>query len=111
MNKEEILAKSRKENKDHDPLRKEIALKGANFTVIVACFASLILYIVEETVTLRKNYAIWALICIFNCTQCLYNGFRLKNKWTIVGGLCWGALTVAALIGFGIYLSKNVAAR
>ncbi len=111
MNKDEILAMSREENKDHDPLRKEVSLKGANLTVIVTSIASLLLYIIEETVTLNKNYAIWALICILNFTQCLYTGIKLKNKWALIGGVSWGILTITALVGFGVFLSKNVASR
>ena len=69
MNKEEILAMSREENKKKDPLTIEAAHKGATLTIIGTSIFAGVLYLSEMIVTGKQNPALWAVLCIMNCFQ------------------------------------------
>ena len=107
MNKEEILAMSREENKKKDPLTIEAAHKGATLTIIGTSIFAGVLYLSEMIVTGKQNPALWAVLCIMNCFLSLNNGIRLKQKTSMFAGIIWGILTIASTVSFVMNLAEK----
>lgn len=62
MTREEILAKSREENKDTDMVAEESAIKAGNAAVIGAAVVAGILYAVQIICGGGVNLALWAVV-------------------------------------------------
>lgn len=98
MNKEEILEKSRKENKNEDLVRADIERKAGVITMITITILSLVFYTLGITLKGEKNEGWFAIIAVYNAILCMYKGIALKNKTNIVAGVIWGILTIVCII-------------
>ncbi|MDD2427586.1 MAG: DUF6442 family protein, partial [Eubacteriales bacterium] len=62
MNKEEILAKSRAENKNQDVFAKEVSRIGGNVAAAVAAILATIFFVIQILVGSGTNYGLYAIV-------------------------------------------------
>lgn len=80
MNKEEILEKSKEENKNRDPYEMEVSNNGFAFGFVAAMIIGIILWAVELIATGILNFRIYCLAVTVISVSSLYRGVKLKNK-------------------------------
>ncbi len=97
MNKEEILEKSRAENKNRDPYELEVSNNGFALGFISAMIIGIILWAVELIATGIWEYRIYCLAVTVIAVSSLYRGVKLKNKKIV----CIGVLTLLLMLFFG----------
>lgn len=105
MNKDEILAKSRSENKKQDEYYAEVnksSMRVGMLTVVAVC---VILMAVEYFVYGECNLGYIVIITVVNAALNLYKGIKLKDKAFIISGLIW---SVATVIDVANYIMKLV---
>lgn len=93
MKKEEILEKSRKENKNKDLQEIEIERKSAVIVAISIAVLSIVFYALEIAIKGTTNYGLYSFICIYNTIVFGYKGIKMKNKANIFAGIIWLLLT------------------
>lgn len=104
MNREEILEKSRQENKGKDIEKKEADIKsGAIAAEITAIYAG-IMYCTELFFTDTTNLTLWAVVTVMNLVMNISMFIKLKKKKYLFGAIVWAlwsvGLTIAAISGF-----------
>ncbi len=97
MNKEEILEKSKKENKNRDPYEMEVSNNGFTLGFVSAMMIGIILWAVELIATGICEYRIYCLAVAVIAVSSLYRGVKLKNKRLV----CIGVLTLLLTLFFG----------
>ncbi|MBQ3915904.1 MAG: hypothetical protein II690_04880 [Ruminococcus sp.] len=109
MNKDEILAMSREENKDKrkDPYELEIASKSSNVALVVSAIIAGILYLMEMVVTGNENYSLWSVLCTMDAVIYMYRGIKLKNKMSIFCGILWLILAIASGVSAVSHIMRN----
>ena len=98
MNKEEILAKSRQENKNRDIAEIENGKSASKFAVITSAIFAGVLFILEAVITGHNNNSLWAMLAFMNCMMCGYKAFRLGNVKMRPAAILWGFCTIIVLI-------------
>ncbi|MDE5781271.1 MAG: hypothetical protein K2I03_07300 [Lachnospiraceae bacterium] len=102
MNKEEILEKSKAENKNKDIYEQEV-LKQANASaVIVMMVLATIFFAAQIFVGSGMNWGLWALVFSVNVTTFWVKYIRLRRKHELVMAIAYTIL-VSALSGCHIY--------
>ena len=101
MNKEEILAKSRAENKNKDVYEQEVLKQASSSAVIVMMVLAAIFFAAQIFVGDGMNWGIWALVFSANMTTfwAKYIKFRRKHEFVIAS-----AYTVLVIIFFGSHI-------
>lgn len=98
MNKEEILAKSRQDNKNQDLVAAKADSTSASIAVIIALFYSLIVYMVQLTSGNGVNYSLFSLIALINAVINVYKSFSLRKKRYFLQAAVWVPVTIALVI-------------
>lgn len=96
MNKEEILEKSKEENKNRDPYEMEVSNNGFSLGFVAAMIIGIILWAVELIATGINNFRIYCLAVAVISVSSLYRGVKLKNKRLT----CIGVLTLLLTLFF-----------
>lgn len=104
MNKEDILAASRKENKDQDLVELEVKAQAAgwsNFAGMLAiCVVLLLSEFLTDTYTLAPTFIYFSMIT----AQWACRYWRLKKTSSLVIVLLMGALALLSLYGYASQL-------
>lgn len=79
MNREEILEKSRQENKNKDVYEQELVKEGGNYGAMVAALLASIFFIVQIFVGLGQNYGLYAVVMSIPMTNVI-NKYRRQKK-------------------------------
>ena len=98
MNKEEILEKSRQENKNRDIAELENGKSAAKFAIITSAIFAGVLFLLEGIITGHNNNSLWAMLAFMNCMMCGYKAFRLGNEKMRPAAILWGFCTIIVLI-------------
>ncbi|MCR4646242.1 MAG: DUF6442 family protein [Oscillospiraceae bacterium] len=105
MTKEEILEKSRQENKGADLAELEVANKSKSIAGAVAMVLGAVVNIIYTFLTGKGNQLFWVMFFGYNAAQCivmgiLYRKHEQKGKdWTYLGlGIVFAVLTILAMI-------------
>ena len=80
MNKEEILERSRKENKNKDVYINEINTKGGNIAAIVGLILTTIIFISEILLGFGMNYGLYGIVFSVTGTSNLYKAIKLNTN-------------------------------
>lgn len=80
MNKEEILERSRKENKNKDVYINEINTKGGNIAAIVGLILTTIIFISEILLGFGMNYGLYGIVFSVIGTSNLYKALKLNTN-------------------------------
>ncbi len=98
MNKEEILAMSRQENKDKDLYEMQVTESSANIGIITGAIICALLFAAEIFICGTTNYGLWSIVTGINAAMGIYRGIKLKSKSKIAIGMMWAACTIAAVV-------------
>lgn len=105
MNKNEILEKSRNENKNADPYEMEITAKAFSHGMWSAFLICVILTFIKFLKEDKLDFGILAMLWVFNAVAYTYKGVKLKNKKLIISAVCfdiaaaiWTAAAVAQIL-------------
>lgn len=105
MNKEEILEKSRTENKLQDEMEKEVNAKAGFWGAKIGVFISaLILFLNTVIANQSINYDGWAIYCSILGTMELIIGIKLQKKFNLICGII---ILLSGVINFALYV-KNL---
>lgn len=94
MNKEEILAKSRMENRNKDIYEKEILKLGGNAGAIAAIILATIFFIVQIVVGEGMNYGLYAIVFSVLGASFTVKAIKLKRKHEIAVAIVYIILTL-----------------
>ena len=102
MKKEEILEKSRKDNKNIDMYEQEVTIKAATWAAVTMLILAFIYFTYEIMSGKGTNYALYSLITIYNTI--LYGGKAIKiercRKLNTSTAIIWGLLTVVLVLSY-----------
>lgn len=96
MNKEEILEKSRQENKNQDVYEKEVLIKAGNIGAITVVILCLILYCLQIFLGEGADYGLVALFFGLEAAIFTVKGIKLKRKHEIILAAMYIIFTLAA---------------
>ena len=90
MEKEEILEKSRSENKSKDLYEKEVIKEGGNAGAIAAPILATVFFCIQIFTGGGMNYGLYAVVFSISAAGFSVKAFKLKRKHeTIVAVLYW----------------------
>ena len=107
MEKDEILAKSRAENKSWDLYTQEIQTAATSVSSFVALFLATVFVIVQTIMGNGINVGLYAICTSAGATQFIVKAVYLKRKHDIVLTLIYAAVTLTLT---GVYLYQLAAA-
>lgn len=102
MNKEEILEKSRQENKNKDIYEHEVLKQANTYAVIVMMILAAIFFAVQIFVGEGTNWGIWALVFSVSMTTFWVKYIKLRRKHELVTAIVYTLLVMVAS-GYHIY--------
>lgn len=95
MKKEEILAKSKEENRRRDPFKMEIQSKAERLSGLGALALATILFVIESISGNGFNYALYAVTCSFGTISWIVKAIYLKEKKYIILSVIFLIVTLA----------------
>lgn len=108
MDKEEILAKSRKENKNQDLAELEIQRDGAHLAGLIAAMMCITFFTVEWVLFDRASYGYYSIFSMFAAVSHTYRAFKLRKTQNIVIAVMWCVAAVLVLITYVMRLEMAV---
>jgi len=93
--KEEILAKSRNENKDKDLFEREVQVKAGNYGACTAVILATIFFATQIFVGGGLNYGLYAILFSVLATGYIVKSICLKRRREIVCAILHTAVTLA----------------
>ena len=96
MNKDEILAMSRKDNENKDPYELDIANKANHFAGMGMAIVVFILYVANLIVKGEQNYGIWSIMAVSMAVRYVYTGKKLEKKDHLTLGVLWSIIFVTS---------------
>jgi len=84
MNKEEVLEKSRNENKDQDIFEKEVLKEGGNFGAMAAAVLATVFFVIQIIVGGGLNYGLYAVVFSVFTAGYIVKSIRLKRRQDII---------------------------
>lgn len=94
MNKEEILKKSRLENKNRDLFEKEVFREGGNIGAVVAVALATIFFVIQIVVGEGMNYGLYAVVFSVLAAGFTVKAIRLKRKHELVVAIVYIVATL-----------------
>ena len=89
MDKDEILERSRKENKDRDFVEDEALAQASKIAITVGAFVCGLLTIIQSISQNRIDYGVWTLMFSILATMMLVKFVRLRKRHELVTGLIY----------------------
>lgn len=84
MNKEEILERSRKENKGQDIYEQEVLKEGEGVGGFAAMMLATVFFVVQLIVGRGRNWGLWAIMLIYSASEVTVKAVRLRKKHEII---------------------------
>lgn len=98
MRKEEILAKSREENKKNDPYLVEIQRRSSSFSGVVVVLLSTILFTIQLAMDKGFNFGLYAVAFAYGATDFLVRYFYLRRRREVIFGAIYLVITIVLII-------------
>lgn len=110
MNKEEILEKSRAENRNKDIYEKEVLKQASTSAVIVMMVLASIFFAIQIFVGGGINWGIWALVFSANMTTFWVKYIRLHRKRELVMAIAYSIFVSACSAGhiYNLIVSSTI---
>lgn len=102
MDKEEILAKSRAENKNKDVYGYEISKLSGSVTTTVMLVIAGVFFIVQAVTGGGLNFGLWALVLSADMANHWFKYIKLRLGGELLAALCY-TLLVSVMSGYHIY--------
>lgn len=99
MNREEVLEKSRAENRNKDIYEKEVLKQASIGAVIVMMVLATIFFVVQIFVGGGTNWGIWALVFSANMTTFWVKYMKLRRKHELVMAIAYTIFVSACSVG------------
>lgn len=96
MDKEEVLAKSRMENKNRDIYEQEVLKEANDAAVIVMMVLAVVFFTAQLFTGGGTNWSIWALVFSANMTTFWVKYIKLRRKHELALALVYTALVLTA---------------
>ncbi len=107
MTREEILEKSRQENKDMDMVEKESAAKAGNAAAIGAAVVAGVLYAVQIICGGGVNLALWAVVTSIQAVYYLVMFIRMRKGMHMMIAVLYTVLTLCLSAGHIVTVIEN----
>ncbi len=105
MNKEDILQKSRKENKKGDEREEKIQLRSYAISAVIGALICMVFIILERNIFDRNANHIWIIYSGMIFSKYLIDAIKLKKKEKVLFSILWGSV---CLIHSVLYVMDNV---
>lgn len=102
MNRDEILAKSRAENKNMDVYEQEVLKQASKSAVLVQMVLAAIFFVAQILAGQGRNWGLWALILSASMTINWVKYSKLHRRHELVTAIAYTVL-VALMSGYHIY--------
>lgn len=102
MNKDEILAKSRAENKNRDVYEQEVLKQASRSAVVVQMALAAIFFVTQIFVSGGPNWGLWAIVLSVSMTINWVKYIRLHRKYELAIAIVYTIL-VSIMSGYHIY--------
>lgn len=102
MDKEEILSKSRAENKNKDMYEQEVSKLAGSITVAVMLVFAGVFFIAQIVTGGGLNFGLWALVFSADMTNHWVKYIKLRLRGELLAALCY-TLLVSVMSGYHIY--------
>lgn len=102
MNREEVLAKSRAENKNKDMYEQEILKQASKSAILVQMVLAAVFFVIQIFAGRGINWGLWAIVFSANMTICWVKYMKLHRKYELVTAIVYTVL-VAVMSGYHIY--------
>ena len=102
MNKDEILAKSRAENKNKDVYEQEVLKQASKSAVVVQMALATLFFVTQIFVGEGINWGLWALVFSANMTINWVKYIKLRRKHELMIAIAYTIL-VSVMSGYYIY--------
>ena len=102
MNKDEILAKSRAENKNKDVYEQEVLKQASKSAVVVQMVLATLFFVTQIFVGEGINWGLWALVFSTNMTIYWVKYIKLRRKHELMIAIAYTIL-VSVMSGYYIY--------
>ena len=107
MNKEEILEKSRKENKNQDIYEKEVIIQGNSYECIAVAVLATIFFVIQIFTGGGMNYGLYAVVFSMPMAGFWIKYMRMHKKHELFVAVCY---TVIVLIFSAVHIYGLVSA-
>ena len=108
MNKEELLAKSREENKKKDPYQMEMFQKSKRYGFIAGNIMILFHFTTRMYTNGKPDHGLWSIMAIMLGVQWFSYGKKIKDKNIITLGILWLCITAVEFVLSIIQLKNSV---
>lgn len=98
MDKEEILAKSRKENRDRDLVELEVLHKANNIALSVSMLICALISVLHAVFRDSTDYAVWTVQFGMLSTVMLVKFVKLRRRHELLFGLLYGGFCVCFFV-------------
>ena len=100
MKKEEILKKSRAENKNKDMYEIQVESKGATYAGLTMLILAATNYTYEIITGKGSNPALYSIITVYNTILYGYKAIKIKERrgLSITTSVVWGLLTLMLVV-------------
>ena len=102
MKKEEILERSRKENKKKDLQEIEVELKASQYAGIAMILLAFVFFAYEIATGKGTNPALYSIITIYSFIMYGYRGIKIEKyrKLNIITSIIWGLLSLLLILNY-----------
>lgn len=107
MDKEEILERSRKENKNQDIYEKEVIIQGNRYACIVAATLATIFFVIQIFTGGGMNYGLYAVVFSMPMAGFWVKYKKIYKKHELFCGVCY---TVAVLLFSAAHIYELISA-
>ena len=98
MDKDEILKRSRNENRGQDEMEREVDAKAGRQAAAVGLLVCGFLFLTEQLIKGQTNYSAWIIYCVIMCTMELSRFFNLRKKCDLINGTIMLVCSVSFLV-------------
>ena len=102
MNKDEILAKSRAENKNKDVYEQEVLKQASRSAVVVQMVLATIFFVTQILVDKGINWGLWALVFSTSMTINWVKYIKLRYRQELITAIVY-TVFVSVMSGYYIY--------
>lgn len=96
MNREEILAKGRADNKNNDPIEIEVSRRAVLVGTVTGVSLCMILFFAKLLIIKQVDLGLWSLIFASTGAEMMYQGKKLGKKKTFFVGIVCSVLAAVA---------------
>ena len=107
MNKDEILERSRRENKNQDIYGKEVIIKGNRYACIAAAVLATIFFVIQIFVGGGINYGLYAVVFSMPMAGFWMKYAKLRKKHELLVAICY---TVGVLLFSAAHIYQLISA-